>query len=76
MQGRLKRERIYIYIELIHVVVQQKPTQHCKATILQLKIGTKLSCIFLSHGAPVGVPSGILVNDHKVLVLTISPETT
>ena len=25
------------YIQLIHVVVQQKPTQHCKAVFLQLK---------------------------------------
>ena len=30
---------IYIctYLQLIHVVVQQKLTQHCKAVILQLK---------------------------------------
>ena len=33
----LKREGIYIYLELIHVVVQQKLTQHCKAIIFQLK---------------------------------------
>ena len=26
---------IYVYIELIHFVVQQKLTQHCKAIILQ-----------------------------------------
>lgn len=32
------RDRIYVYIELIHAVVQQKLTQHCKAIILQLKI--------------------------------------
>ena len=47
VQGRLERERIYIYIEVIHIVVQQEPTQYYKATILQLKvnlkIGTKLS---------------------------------
>ena len=35
---RLKREVIYIYLKLIHVVVQQKLTQYCKANILQLKI--------------------------------------
>ena len=35
--GRLQREGIYVYIELIHFVVQQKLTQHCKAIILQLK---------------------------------------
>ena len=26
---------IYVYIQLIHFVVQQKLTQHCKAIILQ-----------------------------------------
>ena len=34
---RLKREGIYVYIKLIQVVVQQKLTQHCKATIFQKK---------------------------------------
>ena len=29
---------MYIKLWLIQVVVWQKPTQHCKATILQLKI--------------------------------------
>ena len=37
MGSRLKREGIYVYIELIHVVVQQELTQHCKAIILSLK---------------------------------------
>ena len=27
-----------VYLRLIHVVVWQKPTEHCKAIILQLKI--------------------------------------
>ena len=31
-------EGIYAYIWLIHVAVQQKLTQHCKAMILQLKV--------------------------------------
>ena len=35
--GRLKREGIYVYLWLIHAVVQQKLTQHCKAVILQLR---------------------------------------
>jgi len=35
---KLKREGIYVYLQLIHIVIQQKPTQHCKETILQLKI--------------------------------------
>ena len=33
-RARPKREGIYVYIELIHVVVQQKLTQHCKITIV------------------------------------------
>ena len=35
--GRLKREATDIDPWLIHVDVWQKPTQHCKAIILQLK---------------------------------------
>ena len=35
MGGRLKREGIYVYIQLIYFVVQQKLTQHCKAVVLQ-----------------------------------------
>ena len=31
-------EEIYVYSWLIHVVVQQKSTQNCKAIILQLNI--------------------------------------
>ena len=38
MGGRLKREGTYVYLWLIHVDVWQKPTQNCKAVILQLKI--------------------------------------
>ena len=36
--GRFKRKETYVYLWLIHVDVWQKPTQHCKATILQFKI--------------------------------------
>ena len=32
---RLKREGIYVNIQLIHFVVELKLTQHCKAVILQ-----------------------------------------
>ena len=31
------RKTIYVYFQLIHIVVQQKLTQHYKAIILQLK---------------------------------------
>ena len=33
-QGRSKKEGVYVYIELTHFIVQQKLTQHCKATIV------------------------------------------
>jgi len=35
--GRLTRKGIYVYLQLIYNVIQQKTTQHCKAIILQLK---------------------------------------
>ena len=38
---RFKRKGIYVYLWLIHIVVRQKPAQHCKAIILQLKIKKK-----------------------------------
>ena len=37
---QLRREGTYIYLWLIHVDVWQKPTQYCKAIILQLKVNT------------------------------------
>ena len=36
--GRGFKEGTYVYLCLIHVDVWQKPTQHYKAIILQLKI--------------------------------------
>ena len=36
--GRLQREAVYIHLWLIRVAVRQKPTQHCKAIVLQIKI--------------------------------------
>ena len=35
--GRFRREGTYVYLWLIHVDIWQKPTQFCKAIILQLK---------------------------------------
>ena len=35
--GRFKREGTYVYLWLIRGDVWQKPTQYCKAIILQLK---------------------------------------
>ena len=39
--GRSKRERVYVYTEQVHVVLQQKEIQHCKAIIFQEKKGRK-----------------------------------
>ena len=38
----LKRETTYVYLQLVYVAVRQKPTQHCKAIIHQLKIKANL----------------------------------
>ena len=35
--GRSKREGIYVYVQLIHFIVKQELTQHCKATISQFE---------------------------------------
>ena len=35
--GSLKKEGIYVYLGLIHAIVQQKLTQHFKAIILQFR---------------------------------------
>jgi len=37
MGKRLKKERICVYVQLIHVIIQQKLPQYYKAIILQLK---------------------------------------
>ena len=39
--GRGVQEGTYVYLWLIHVDVWQKPTQYCRAIILQLKIKLK-----------------------------------
>jgi len=39
--GSLSKEGIYVYLELIHIVVWQKPIQHCKTIILQLNFFLK-----------------------------------
>ena len=39
--GKFKKEGTHVYFWQIHVVERQKPTGHCKAIILQLKINLK-----------------------------------
>ena len=36
-RGEYTREGIHVQIQLIHFAAQQTPTEHCKATIVQLK---------------------------------------
>ena len=49
MGQQFRREGTYLYLWLIHVDIEQKPIQYCKATILQLKVNTlkkkKKECI-------------------------------
>ena len=40
--GRLKRERIYVYMSLVHVVVQRTLTQYYKAILV---VAQSLSCV-------------------------------
>ena len=37
VRARLKREEICVYTQLIHFVVPQKLTQHCKGIMLQFE---------------------------------------
>ena len=37
VEGRLKRKGIYVYLQLIHFILQQKLIQYFKSIILQLK---------------------------------------
>ena len=39
--GSFRRDRTYVYLWLIHVDIWWKPTQYCKAIILQLKINKR-----------------------------------
>ena len=60
MGGRVKREGLYVYIELIHFAVHLKLTQHCKSTILQLKM-KKEKCQKLSSYFPLESLPGVLL---------------
>ena len=46
VEGTIRRAGTCVYLWLIHVDVWQKPTQHCKAMILQLKVNK----LFLKYG--------------------------
>ena len=54
--GRFKREGTCVYLWLIHADVWQKPTQYCKAIILQLKINQFNSVQSLSRVPLFAIP--------------------
>ena len=64
LRGRLKWEGIHAYLWLIRVVVRQKPTQHCKAIILQLKKKTTVK--MLPHANQNGHHQKIYKHNHWV----------
>ena len=56
-------QNIYIYLWLSHVFVWQKPTQHCKVIILQLRTNLERRCI-----SPILTPPvSYMENLHKTI---------
>ena len=41
MEKESEKEQIYVYVQLNHLAVHLKLTQHCKSTLLQYKIEIK-----------------------------------
>ena len=55
---RFMKEGMYVYLWLIRVDIWQKPTQYCKAIILQLKINLRKKSAHCDHiGGPSSFPS-------------------
>ena len=59
-RGRFKTEGIYVYTQLMHFVVQQKITQHCKAIIFQEINKWKKELNFFSSSLSVDVLCWVL----------------
>ena len=73
--GRHKREGIYLYIQLIHFLVQQKLTPHCKAINLQLKkklqsIIQGLALVYMPRSPPITSVSSVQSLSHDRLFAT------
>ena len=47
--GGFRSEGTYVYLWLIHVDVWPKPTQYCKAIILQLKLNFFKRELIITH---------------------------
>ena len=63
--GRSKREGIYVYIQLIHTVVQQELTQHCRTIIPQLKKKRRLSLTATLIPRNYGMFTGALIRSSQ-----------
>ena len=61
------RGRTYVYPWLIHVDVWQKPTQYCKAIILQLKINIILKNTWIVLPFPHYLPNAVASQRDKAL---------
>ena len=84
MEGSFKREGTYRHLWLIHVVLWQKPRQHSKAIVLQLRILKSLLSVYIVKAymfikykfyikKPCSVKSGLipgLTRDEKSLKKT------
>ena len=46
-ERRFMRERIYVYLWLIYIVIWQKPTKYCKAISVKVKVLVSQSCLTL-----------------------------
>ena len=81
--GRLKKERMYVYLWLIHFDVWQKPTQYCKVIILQLKIKKKKSthlgyyscgcCLILPSSYCLAASTQITISSYWDWVYAVDP---
>ena len=70
--GRLKREGIYVYLQLILIIVQLELTQHCKAIILKLKKEIFFSCSSLSFFKTVTLNT---LMDKSCIFFSLGPVT-
>lgn len=54
-QAENKNKEGYVYIQLLHFAIQQKPAQHCKATVM-LSVVQSLSCVPLCSSRDCSTP--------------------
>ena len=69
MGGRLRWQGIYVYLWSIHIVVQQKLTQHRKAIILQFKKTYQVSYTYHAINMQSTILGTLNLMYHKKAVL-------